>query len=292
MNPNGPAVHLVDATYELFRAFFAVPPSKAPGGQEVGATRGVLGTLLYLVQQEGATHVACATDQVIRSFRNELYGGYKTEEGIDETLLAQFPLVEEAIAALGIVVWPMVEFEADDALAAGASKFAPQAKQVLIATPDKDLAQCVRGNHVVMLDRRRKLTLDEDAVKAKYGVSPASIPDWLALVGDSADGYPGLPGWGERSAAAVLSSYGTIEAIPESAAKWNVKVRGADRLASTLAGRRDEALLYKRLATLRTDVPLKESLDELEWRGARKELRDFCARIGYADFPNRVRRWR
>ena len=287
----GPTVHLVDATYELFRAYFAVPPAKAPDGREVGATRGVLATLLYLVQQEGATHVACATDQVIRSFRNALYAGYKTEEGVDAALLAQFPLVEEAMAALGLVVWPMVEFEADDALAAGAARFAPEAEQVLIATPDKDLAQCVRGRRVVMLDRRRKATLDEDGVRAKYGVPPRSIPDWLALVGDSADGYPGLPGWGAKSAAAVLETYGTIEAIPERASAWRLSLRGADKLAATLAERREEALLYKKLATLRGDVPLRESLADLEWRGARKELRDFCARIGYADFPNRVRRW-
>jgi 5'-3' exonuclease len=292
VNPNGPAVHLVDATYELFRAFFAVPPSRAPDGQEVGAVRGVLSTLLALVQNEGATHVACATDQVIRSFRNELYHGYKTEEGVDATLLAQFPLVEEGMAALGLVVWPMVEFEADDALASGAARYAAEARQVFVATPDKDLAQCVRGSDVVMLDRRRKLTLDEDAVRAKYGVSPRSIPDWLALVGDSADGYPGLPGWGERSAAALLEKYGTIEAIPAEATRWSVKVRGAERLAATLVERRDEALLYKRLATLRLDVPLRESLADLEWRGARRDLREFCARIGFSDFPQRVRRWR
>jgi 5'-3' exonuclease len=285
-------VHLVDATYELFRAYFAVPPSKSPGGQEVGATRGVLNTLLYLVQQEGATHVACATDHVIRSFRNDLYAGYKTEEGVEETLLAQFPLVEEAMAALGFVVWPMVEFEADDALATGAARYAAEVEQVFIATPDKDLAQCVRGQRVLMLDRRRKTTLDEEGVRAKYGVLPRSIPDWLALVGDSADGFPGLPGWGAKSAAAVLEVYGSIEAIPPSASSWSAKVRGADKLAATLVERRDEALLYKRLATLREDVPLRESLDDLEWRGARKELRDFCARLGFDDFPQRVRRWR
>ena len=286
-----PSIHLVDATYELFRAYFAVPPSTAPDGQEVGATRGVLATLLALVQQEGATHVACATDHVIRSFRNELYAGYKTEEGVAEDLLAQFPLVEEAMRALGLVVWPMVEFEADDALAAGAARLSAQAEQVFIATPDKDLAQCVRGKRVLMLDRRRKIVLDEEGVRAKYGVPPRSIPDWLALVGDSADGYPGLPGWGERSAAAVLARYGTIEAIPSAASEWDVKVRSADRLAAALADRRQEALLYKRLATLREDVPLRESLADLEWRGARKELRDFCARIGHGDFVERVRRW-
>jgi len=287
-----PKVHLVDATYELFRAWFAVPSSKALDGREVGATRGVLFTLLYMCREEGATHVACATDHVVRSFRNELYPGYKTEAGVPEDLLAQFPLVEEALAAAGFVVWPMIEFEADDALAAGAARYADQAEQVIIATPDKDLAQCVRGQHVVMLDRRRKKTLDEDGVRAKFGVPPSSIADWLALVGDSADGYPGLPGWGERSAAAVLTRYGTIEAIPASARAWEVTVRGADRLAATLVERREEALLYKRLATLRQDVPLTETLEELEWRGARQELRGFCERLGLDGLAQRVHRWR
>jgi 5'-3' exonuclease len=287
-----PTLHLVDATYELFRAWFAVPPAKSPDGREVAATRGVMATLLYLVQQEGATHVACATDHVIRSFRNELYAGYKTEAGVDPALLAQFPLVEEAMAALGFVVWPMTEFEADDALATAAARFAPECEQVLIATPDMDLAQCVRGSHVVMLDRRRKTITDEPGVIAKFGVPPASIPDWLALVGDAADGYPGLRGWGARSAAAVLARFGTIEAIPASPSSWNVAVRGAERLAATLAEQREEALLYKRLATLRLDVPLEESLDDLEWRGARPELRAFCARIGFEDLPRRVTRWR
>jgi 5'-3' exonuclease len=251
----------------------------------------VLATLLHLCQEEGATHVACATDHVVRSFRNELYAGYKTEAGVPEELLAQFPLVEQAMRALGLVVWPMVEFEADDALASGAARFAEQVRQVVIASPDKDLAQCVRGQRVVMLDRRRKTTLDEAGVAAKYGVPPRSIPDWLALVGDAADGYPGLPGWGERSAAAVLSRYGHIEAIPEAASAWTAPVRGAARLAATLAERREEALLYKRLATLREDVPLAESLAELEWRGARRELRELCALIGFEALPARVRRW-
>jgi 5'-3' exonuclease len=292
VRPTPPQIHLVDATYELFRAWFALPSSKAPDGREVGATRGVLQTLLHLCRDEGATHVACATDHVVRSFRNELYAGYKTEAGVPEDLLAQFPLVEEAMRALGFVVWPMVEFEADDALAAGAARFAGRGAQVVIATPDKDLAQCVRGREVVMLDRRRRTTLDEDGVRAKFGVSPGSIPDWLALVGDSADGYPGLPGWGERSAATLLARYGRIEDVPPSASAWDVKLRGAERLAATLAERRDEALLYKRLATLREDVPLAEELDELEWRGARAELRDLCGRLGFDGLPARVHRWR
>ena len=288
-----PQLHLVDATYELFRAWFAVPPSKAPDGTEVGATRGVLSTLLKLVQTDGATHVACATDHVVRSFRNDLYDGYKTGEGVDLALLKQFPLIEEAIRALGLVVWPMVEFEADDGLAAGAAQFADQFDKVFIATPDKDLAQCVRGDHVVMLDRRRDLVMNEEGVRAKYGVLPASIADWLALVGDTADGYPGLPGWGEKTAARVLEVYKRIEAIPASAKDWPPGlVRGADRLAATLTSRKDEALLYKRLATLRTDVPITETKDDLEYRGATPALRAFCAKIGYSGFVDRVARWR
>jgi len=286
-------LHLVDATYELFRAHYAPrPPVLGRDGIVLSGVSGLCDQLLYLLREEGATHVGCATDRVIESFRNDLFPGYKSSAGMPRELLAQFPIAEAAVEALGIVLWPMVEFEADDALAAGAARFTDAAEQVFIATPDKDLAQCVRGRQVVMLDRRRKQTLDEEGVRAKYGVPPRSIPDWLALVGDSADGYPGLPGWGARSAAAVLERYGTIEAIPDSAASWSVRVRGADKLAATLASRRDEALLYKRLATLRTDVPLRESLDDLEWRGARPELRDFCKRIGFRDFPERVKRWR
>jgi 5'-3' exonuclease len=291
MRETPPKVHLVDATYELFRAWFALPSARAPDGREVGATRGVLSTLLALCREEGVSHVACATDHVVRSFRNDLFAGYKTEAGVPAELLGQFPLLEEALAALGLVVWPMLEFEADDALASGAARFAAGAQQVVIATPDKDLAQCVRGRRVVMLDRRRRKTLDEDGVREKFGVAPRSIPDWLALVGDAADGYPGLPGWGERSAAVLLAEYGEIEAIPAAASEWKVRVRGAERLAATLALRRDEALLYKRLATLREDVPLRESLADLEWRGARPELRDFCARIGFEGLLPRVHRW-
>jgi 5'-3' exonuclease len=269
-----------------------VEPERAPDGREVAAVGGLIGTTLALLREPGVTHLAAATDHEIRSFRNDLWPGYKTEEGVPEDLMAQFPLAEEALEAIGVVVWRMVEFEADDALATAAARFGPDVEQVVICTPDKDLAQCVRGEHVVMLDRRRKQTLDEAGVREKYGVPPRSIADWLALVGDAADGYPGLPGWGARSAAAVLQVYGEIEAIPDQAAKWTVKVRGADRLAATLAERRSEAMLYKRLATLREDAPIAESLDDLEWRGARKELRDFCARIGYRDLPGRVRRWR
>ncbi len=284
-------VHLVDVTYELFRAYFGAPKLASPDGREVGAVRGLLGSMLYLLQQEGATHVACASDTVIRSFRNDLYAGYKTEAGVPHDLLAQFPLAEEGLRALGLVVWGMIELEADDALAAGAARYAAEVDQLIIATPDKDLAQCVDGTRVVLYDRRGKKILDEAAVRAKWGVAPRSIPDWLALVGDTSDGYPGIPGWGEKTASAVLAMYEHIEAIPDDARTWTLPVRGADRLAAALASRRVEAALYKRLATLRTDVPPAEPLAELEWHGARPELRDFCGRQGYNDLVERVSRW-
>ncbi len=284
-------VHLVDVTYELFRAYFGTPKLTSPDGREVGAVRGLLGSMLSLFQREGATHVACASDTVIRSFRNDLYAGYKTEAGVPLDLLAQFPLAEEGLRALGLVVWGMIELEADDALAAGAVHYAAQVDQVIIATPDKDLAQCVDGTRVVLYDRRGKRILDETAVRAKWGVAPRSIPDWLALVGDTSDGYPGIPGWGEKTASAVLAVYEHIEAIPDDARAWRLAVRGADRLAAALASRRVEAALYKRLATLRTDVPPTEPLAELEWRGARPEMRDFCGRQGYNDLVERVSRW-
>ncbi len=284
-------VHLVDVTYELFRAYFGAPKLASPDGREVGAVRGLLGSMLYLLRQEGATHVACASDTVIRSFRNDLYAGYKTAAGVPLDLLAQFPLAEEGLRALGLVVWGMIELEADDALAAGAARYAGEVDQVIIATPDKDLAQCVNGTRVVLYDRRGKRILDEAAVRAKWGVAPRSIPDWLALVGDTSDGYPGIPGWGEKTASAVLAVYEHLEAIPDDARAWRLPVRGADRLAAALASRRVEAALYKRLATLRTDVPPAEPLAELEWRGARPELRDFCGRQGYNDLVDRVSRW-
>lgn len=287
-----PRVHLVDATYELFRAFFGAPPLPAPDGREVGAVRGVLASMLYLLGAEGATHVGCATDTVIESFRNQLFSGYKTSAGVAPELLAQFPLIEEGLRALGIPVWAMVEHEADDALATAALLLRDQCEQVVIASPDKDLAQCVQGSRVVLLDRRHKRTTDEDGVRARWGIGPASIPDWLALVGDSADGFPGLPGWGEKSASAVLAVYGHIEAIPDEAGAWQVTVRGAERLAATLRAERAAAALYKRLATLRTDAPVPERLEDLEWRGATPAFRTFCAQHGFIELPNRVHRWR
>jgi 5'-3' exonuclease len=288
-------VHLVDGTYELFRAFFGAPPAHDRAGRPVGAVRGLLATLLALLREPGVTHVACAFDHVIESFRNRLFDGYKTGEGVDADLLAQFHPAERAAGALGIVVWPMVEFEADDALAAAAARFraAPGVEQVVICSPDKDLSQCVVGSHVVCRDRRRRLDRDEAGVVARFGVPPASIPDWLALVGDSADGIPGIPGWGEKSAATVLARYGTIEAIPGDAARWDVDVRGRERLAAALRERRDEAVLYRRLATLRTDVPLAEELADLQWRGARRgDLEAVCREIGAEDLLARVPHWR
>lgn len=288
-DPAGKKIHLVDATYELFRAYFAQPSRKSPDGREVGAVRGLLSTLIVLTRE--ATHIGCATDHVVESFRNDLYAGYKTGAGLPEELSSQFGLAEDAMRALGLVVWPMVEFEADDALATAAARLSDQAGQILIASPDKDLAQCVDGTRVVMLDRKNEKTMDEDGVRAKFGVPPASIPDFLALVGDAADGYPGLKGWGEKSASAVLAVYGSIEKIPRDAASWTVKVRGADKLAATLAEHMEEARLFKTLATLRTDVPIAEDLDALAYRGAKPELRALCETLGLSDLPKRVTLW-
>jgi 5'-3' exonuclease len=288
-------IHLVDGTYELFRQFYGAPEASAPDGREVGATRGLLRTLLALLRDPETTHVAVAFDRVIESFRNELFDGYKRGDDINPALWAQFPLAERAARALGVACWPMVEFEADDALATGAARWAGASgvEQVRICSPDKDLAQCVRGRRVVLLDRRRKLILDEAGVIEKYGVPPASIPDWLALVGDDADGIPGIPRWGRKSAAAVLARYRAIDAIPDDADTWDVKVRGAAALAGSLRDRREEALLYRRLTTLRLDVPLAETLDDLRWRGAlRVELERLCEELGEEQVPRRVSVWR
>ena len=262
-------VHLVDGTFELFRAYYGNPSRTSVDGHEVGAARGLVRSMLALLGERGVTHVAVAFDHVNESFRNALYGAYKTGDGIDPALFAQFGLAEDACRALGLVVWPMIEFECDDALATAAARFAsePGVERVVICSPDKDLAQCVRGSRIVCLDRMRRTTLDEPGVRAKFGVAPQSIPDWLALVGDSADGYPGVPRWGAKSAAAVLAAYSHLEAIPLLAADWRVAVRGAAALADALAADRDAALLFRRLATLRTDVPLRESLEALRWRG-------------------------
>lgn len=261
-------VHLIDGTYELFRHFYALPSAKNEGGHEVAAARGVVGSLLGLLAS-GATHVAVATDRVIESFRNELWPGYKDGTGIDPLLYAQFPLVEEALEAAGFVVWAMVEHEADDALAAGAAMAAAdeRVERVFICTPDKDLSQCVRGDRVVQFDRRQRTVRDEAGVVEKFGVPPSAIPDWLALVGDSADGFPGVPGFGAKTATALLSTYGRLEDIPRDGSEWTASVRGAERLSATLAERLEDALLFRRLATLATDAPVSASVDALEWRG-------------------------
>ena len=262
-------IHLIDGTYELFRHFFAVPSARDAEGREVGAVRGVIASILGMINRGGATHLGVATDQVIESFRNRMWPGYKTGDGIDPDLLAQFPLLEEAVGALGVTLWPMVEFEADDALAAAAASAEkdPRVEKVLICTPDKDLAQCVRGTRIVQLIRRTNVEMDEAAVVRKFGVPPASIPDYLALVGDASDGYPGLPGWGPKSSAAVLAKFGHLERIPVDWKDWRVNANNAAALAQTLERDRTRALLFRDLATLRTNIPVVDSVDQLAWKG-------------------------
>jgi 5'-3' exonuclease len=276
-------IYLIDGTYELFRHYYAMPSARDRDGYEVGAVRGVLASVLGMIK-DGATHIAVATDHVIESFRNGLWAGYKTGEGIEPDLLAQFPLLEDALSAAGVVVWPMVEFEADDALAAGAVAAArdPRVERVIICTPDKDLAQCVRGDRIVQLNRRTRVTRDEAGVIQKFGVSPASIPDYLALVGDAADGYPGLPGWGAKSSAAVLAKFGHLEAIPADWRDWHVNATNAGVLAQTLASERERALLFRTLATLRTDIPLFDDVDQLRWNGPTDGFAAFGARFDAA----------
>jgi 5'-3' exonuclease len=293
-------VHLVDATYELFRAHYAPrPPTLGRDGMNLSGVAGVVDQLLYLLREEGATHVGCATDHVIESFRNDMFPGYKSSFGMPRELLEQFPVVEDAIAALGLVVWPMVEFEADDAIAAACARFKDDAavERVLVCTPDKDMAQLVDDSRVVLLDRRRRITYDEPAVMVKWGVPPSAIPDWLALVGDSSDGYPGLPGWGAKSAAAVLARYGSLEEIPAKASAWDVKsLRGGPVLAATLRERWDEVLLYRSLARLRTaedgvDIP-QQTVEELRWRGTpRRGWEGFCEQWGLPPYAGRPHRW-
>lgn len=261
-------VHLIDGTYELFRHYYALPSARDSEGREVAAVRGVVASVLGMMSN-GATHVAVATDHVIESFRNALWPGYKTGEGVPADLLAQFQLLEDVLTAAGVVVWPMVEFEADDALAAGAAIAAQDARveQVIICSPDKDLAQCVHGSHIVQLNRRTGAICDEAGVVQKFGVTPQSIPDYLALVGDSADGYPGLPGWGAKSSAAVLAKFTRIESIPANSDEWKVNATNASALAATLVRERERALLFRTLATLRTDIPLFDNVDALRWNG-------------------------
>src|SRR5262249_49711262 len=276
-------VYLIDGTYELFRHFYALPSARDSEGREVGAVRGVIGSVLAMIQQ-GATHIGVATDHVIESFRNGLWYGYKTGDGIDPDLFSQFQLLEDALAAMGVAVWPMIEFEADDALASAAALAAQDkgVERVIICTPDKDLSQCVSGTRVVQMDRRSRSTRDEAGVIAKFGVPPASIPDYLALVGDSADGYPGLRGWGAKSSAAILARSGHLESIPADYRDWHVNVSNASGLAETLNRERESALLFRTLATLRSDIPLFQSVDELNWKGPTPAFEALGARLNAA----------
>ena len=294
-------IHLVDATYELFRAHFSPRPAvRGRDGVVLSGVSGLVEQLCLLLRDQGATHIGCATDRVIRSFRNELYADYKTDAGVPAELLAQFPIAEDAIDALGLVLWPMVEYEADDAIAAAADRFAadPRVERIVICTPDKDMAQCVRDDRVVLWDRRRNLVYDDAGVRAKWGVPPEGVPDRLALVGDTADGFPGLPGWGDKSASAVITRYGHLESIPPRAADWDVPgLRGAVLLAATLREQFGDALLYRDLATLRTaddGVPLpQEDAEELRWPGAdREHWTSFCAEWGLPKLADRPPRWR
>ncbi len=276
-------IYLVDGTYELFRHYYALPSAKDSDGREVAAVRGVLASVLGMIKG-GATHIAVATDHVIESFRNELWPGYKTGEGIEPDLWAQFPLLEDVLLAAGVIVWPMVEFEADDALAAAAVAAArdTRVERVIICTPDKDLAQCVRGTRIVQLNRRTRVTLDEPGVIKKFGVAPVSIPDYLALVGDAADGYPGLPGWGAKSSAAVLAKFVHLESIPLDSREWHVNATNAIALAGTLAREWERALLFRTLATLRTDIALFVDVDQLRWNGPTPPFAALAARLDAA----------
>jgi 5'-3' exonuclease len=282
-------VHLVDGTYELFRYFFAVPSAKDGNGQEIGAVRGVLSSIFSMIDA-GATHIGVATDHVVESFRNELYAGYKTSEGVAPELLSQFPILEEALQSMGVMVWPMTYFEADDALASAAAKSAQDSRvtQVLICTPDKDLSQCVVGSRVVQVDRRREITRDETGVVAKFGVGPQSIADYLAVTGDSADGYPGIAGCGAKAAAAVLSRYPRLEDIPKDWRQWNPAIKRARTLAESLFGAWDDALLFRTLATLRLDAPVFGSVDELKWEKPGPDFEKVSDRLRAKDLYRRV----
>ena len=287
-------VHLVDGTYELFRSYFALPPIQAPDGRPVGAVRGIVQSLLYLLREDQVTHVGCAFDHVVRSFRNDMFDGYKTGEGTPEDLLTQFELAERAVEALGVLVWPMIEYEADDALATAAAYCTrlSEVEQVVICSPDKDLAQMVQGDSVVCFDRRRETVMGETGVVEKFGVSPSSIPDLLALTGDAADGIPGIPKWGAKTSAQLLARYGHIENIPHDAADWDVKVRGAAAAAESLNAHASEARLYKDLTTLRTDVPIDASLAALEWKGVdREKYQALCEDLGFGRLANLPHKW-
>ncbi|MBU17843.1 MAG: flap endonuclease [Chloroflexi bacterium] len=287
-------VHLVDGTYELFRSYFALPPIQAPDGRPVGAVRGIVQSLLYLLREDQVTHVGCAFDHVVKSFRNDMFNGYKTGNGTPEDLLAQFELAERAVESLGILAWPMVEYEADDAIATATAYCTglSEVEQVVICSPDKDLAQMVQGDSVVCYDRRRETVMGETGVIEKFGVSPGSIPDLLALTGDAADGIPGIPKWGAKTSAQLLAQYGHIEDIPHDAADWEVKVRGAAAAAESLNANASEARLYKDLTTLRTDVPIAASLAALEWKGVdREKYQALCDDLGFGRLASLPHKW-
>jgi 5'-3' exonuclease len=282
-------VHLIDGTYELFRHFFALPSATDRNGQEIAAVRGVLTSVLSMIEG-GATHIGVATDHVIESFRNDLYPGYKTSEGVPPELLSQFPILEDALQAMGVLVWPMVEYEADDALASAANKAAREERvgKVFICTPDKDLGQCVSGTRVVQLDRRRNVVRDEAGIVEKFGVTPESIPDFLAVVGDAADGYPGIAGWGVKSAASVLSQYRHLESVPKDWQQWHPSIRKARPLSESLFGAWQDALLFRDLATLRCDLPVFETVNELRWTRPRPAFEVWCDRLQASDLLERT----
>ncbi|MBE0683646.1 MAG: flap endonuclease [Anaerolineales bacterium] len=286
-------IHLVDGTYELFRAHFGAPPKKAQNGQEVGATLGLLRSMLLLLSDPEVTHVAVAFDHVIESFRNKMYAGYKSSAGVDPVILNQFPLAEKAVSALGLVVWPMVKFEADDAIATAVAKFkkSKSVEQIVICSVDKDLTQMVGSDRVICWDRRREILLNEKGVIEKFGVAPESIPDFLALVGDSADGYPGIQGWGEKSTATVLAKYKHIENIPNEPGTLGLSLGRAETLLGNLQKNYKDALLFRELSTLRTDVPLKESLNDLKWQGAIPRLKKVCKELGSESILERIKKW-
>jgi len=286
-------VHLIDGTYELFRAHFGAPPRQTSEGWDIGATHGIISSTLSLLAEPGVTHVGAAFDTVIESFRNDMFDGYKTGEGTPPELHAQFPVAERAMEALGVAVWSMIDQEADDGLAAAAQKYVPDVDRVVIISPDKDMCQLYGDPKIVGFNRRESAFIDTSGVWAKFGVAPESIPDYLALVGDTADGIPGLPGWGAKSSSTVLAEYGHLDQIPASEDDWDVKVRSASKLATTLAENRDAALLYRDLATLRTDADIPQTLDDLEWRGVhREEFLALCDELGFGGLKNRPARWR
>ena len=287
-------IHLVDGTYELFRAHFGAPPKKSPGGQEVGATFGLVRSMMLLLSDPEVTHVAVAFDHVIESFRNKMYANYKSSEGVDPVILNQFPLAEKLVSALGLVIWPQVQFEADDAIATAVARFkkVKSVEQIVICSVDKDLMQMVDGKRVVSWDRRREIIIDEKGVIEKFGVGPESIPDFLALVGDSADGYPGIKGWGEKSTATVLAKFKHIESIPKDPQKLGLGLGRATTLVENLQTNYQDALLFRELSTLRTDIPLKENLNNLKWQGAYPRLKKFCHELGEERIPERITKWR